>query len=465
MATVLRLANENGSTEVDLYSGTFKVDDWITYTPDAEGTFKHVPYGAQPSFEQYGINVELMALATSSGTSVSTIIAGQQAIFEALEGARRFHDDPHEYMSWWLEANADGETTRRSLLYKGSMQMLSKPVNPLLTCNAARAQLSLSRHPFWENDYHTTQYEYTVDVLGDARDFTNIKGDVLARPYAFQISGDTGGPLTEFWAGFRPEYWNTANFEPTWECEDGSMGTDSSVTDPDALARGSKSVRCDFSTETGMDKRLRVSVAQVCTANGHNSWLHQVGSYTALLRCKVTAGTIGVRLGQAYYYSPDTDYILSEEQFLTHTSYKLVDMGVVEIVPGGNYRWSTSDDTKQYTLAIFAEQVSGSGSLDVDCIILVPNRHSFYASGCQVSQLAGTPLYIYTGEDDRHIARGYFSGDPNYNINFSPSPQWGIPNGDSVLVVAGQRDGARTLGDKIDLTVLYIPRWSMYEGS
>lgn len=162
MADVLRLANIDQSTTIDLLDGTYKLRDrsWPTGSASLVNDYAPVPYGAHTSFQNFITQVETMDLVARD-TSVN-IRAAQRDIYAVLEGARQYGRKPlwtrpqatalHIPESWWLEWNVDGEPAKRSLIYEGSQALLTENcAGPFLSSGASLMRLALIRHPFWES--------------------------------------------------------------------------------------------------------------------------------------------------------------------------------------------------------------------------------------------------------------------------------------------------------------------------
>ena len=122
MAAVLRFIDDNSPPGTyDLLGGTLKLEarSWRTRTPAVVGKYRHVAYGAQAQFSHFGVLVEQMDLVGQD--TVSNLITGVNDIEDFLERARLNSMMPQRSTNVWLEAHADGESARRSLVYEGSL--------------------------------------------------------------------------------------------------------------------------------------------------------------------------------------------------------------------------------------------------------------------------------------------------------------------------------------------------------
>lgn len=464
MAVVLQLT---GWATVDLYGGVFQLarNGWSSRTATMVNNYTNLTWGVQAQFQHHEPVLEQMILEAKD--TDTNIIGAYRDIYKVLESARRYHANKFEDRAQWLSAHTDNESARQSLIYEGSIQMNSgNGVNPLLTCGAARADLTILRHPFWESTIGGTLTDTNLVCTGDTYTFNDIPGDVPARISEIELKGSTGGPLTEFWVGIRPRYEGFNVFDPVWECEDGTAGTDAAST-PDATASASDKILVDFSTTPTMAKRWQMSVSQ----SGSYAPLDYPqfnGSYRVLVRCQVSAGTIGIRLAWGYSGTPDAQRHYNEELYITNTSWMLVDLGHISIPPWGSKVYALSDNTEEFCLSIYAERVDGAGTLGLDLIILIPDQHMFHASGCSVEISGGNikQISLLTVANDELIAIGFDDG-PAYDVEVATN-EWYLPAGsgtvlgDSIMVIAGQRDSSHELNDDVDFQISYIPRWATY---
>jgi hypothetical protein len=468
MADVLRLANEGQTSTYNLLTGNLKLRDntWRTRTAPVQGGYRHTPFGAQSDFSHYGLVVEQMDLASSAGSS--SIRQAANDIEEFLENARRWNKDSLNIDSQWLEWNVDGESVKRALLYEGS---LSYPnyigVGPMLPNDKALARVAMTRHPFWETYPHVDENFSGADFscTGGKQILSAVPGKVPARIRSMQIDGTSslaGVEIETLWLGWREKYGGVANFDASLECEDGTNDTDATDT-VDGTASGSSKVQVDFSTETGLDRRMYITIH-----NHSISYYAQYrGRYRILCRCKSTAGstTLGVQLRTGYSSAQGTWVLPQEEIFITNTNWQLKELGEFQIPPMGmaESMGAAAYPLLHSTMEVWAEQISGSGYLDLDCLILIPSDHFLYIDQAGISYSGSpiNPVYVHTLANDTLIAYADYATTTKNNLDISVH-DWYIPVGDVMLVVAGQRAASHDLSDAVDITIDYHPRWFSY---
>ena len=164
MAARLRLANRSQTSTVDLLSGALKVgNEWKSRTPAIRQKYNNIPFGSQAEFVEMSKVTETFQLF-GEGTDTA-LIAADDAIQDVIEETRLWHADGLRNESWWLENNTANENARRALIFNMSLQDVSMPgVNHFLSCQAMRRQLSLVRHPLWENTSSST-LNFTARIL------------------------------------------------------------------------------------------------------------------------------------------------------------------------------------------------------------------------------------------------------------------------------------------------------------
>ena len=475
MAAVLRLANVGQTTTVDLLGGALKLraGGWQTRTPTQENQVQASRFGATASFQHYNMVTETFDLmGQGSNAALRTAINALEAL---QEQTRRWHSDPLVDESVWLEWNTDGENAKRSLIYEIGLQYpASRGVTPLLPFGALAVQLAVTRHPLWENVTADTYSAIGLAALGGTWTPTvgaSVRGTAPGRIATCSVygSGDTY-TLDKFWIGIREPRFGTAGFVSRWECENGTVGTDT-VKRKDAGEGASPSdtptynkVRVTYVT-TALAKRLSITVNDVCASN----WLHEAGRYVVLARCKVSGGTSAVQLRYGANQAPESGFAANESVYVSNTAWGLVSLGEVQIPPVGtrNNTYQTAD--VRYTeLQLWAEQIGGAGTwLDLDCLALIPAEHYVAASGAEINYSpAGTGAHVYVAEND--VITGYAEDTSNYARraleNLTPR-DWYFPVDGGMIVAAAERSTGSVLADVLNLSLSLRGRWLSYRSS
>jgi hypothetical protein len=432
VATVFRLADyaQTAGTIVDLHAGTLKLEaeSWSSRTAPMEGSYRYTKFGAQPKFDHLGVMVENFGLIGDD--TVANLITGHNNIMAVIEKARLYHEDPLQSESWWLEANANGESAKRALLYEGSLQALTGVgLDPLMATKKLRLGCSLSRHPLWES---TAKTEWSLlhdeaSCIGQYGKTISPGGTAPARIARLSLIIDPSvEPASQFvdslWVGIRPLYGGVTGYtgKALVMLIDGTAGTDTSLTVDDASAIGNvHKAQCAFATTTTEAKRLTMTMVQHAPVGG--AYAHMCGRYLLLLRAKTSAGTVAVRL--KFGGSTDAQFVSQTPVYITSTAWHWYEMGEV-VIPATSLQYPAADiyggisggsvaDVRNAQWEVWAERVGGICNFDFDGLVLMPCEHMAFARGGTVGQaVTGPALHVATNEAD--VSQGIFTDASGY---------------------------------------------------
>lgn len=356
----------------------------------------------------------------------------------------------------WLYWNTDGETAKRALVVDGSTEILSDEIySPLMGIDSIKLAVALKRK-VWENTSYTNVGTTGLSVTGGTWLIGNDAGTENQRIEGAFLYVKTVDKV-KFWAGIRPLYEGATDFDPLWECEDGTNYIDASDV-ADGGASGGNKVQISFSTAT-LAKRFSVTVDNVIGAGDHT---HFVGKYQVLARCKVNAGTTQVRvqLRSGFFYLFDTETVVQDTIIDGQTGWNLVDLGEVQFPPMGNRDGRPDSQLEFMALTIWAERLSVAGTLDMDALILIPSEHLFTCETSAGSLIDYGPEAYVTPTDERYaVARNNLSYWGNVDYHLPPS--WEYPIGGGVMVVAAE-GSTHTLTGTLNVSLWLVPRWQSY---
>src|SRR3990167_782933 len=385
-----------------------------------------------------------------------------------------WHRDEVEPYGIWLRTNLRNEGGAGGALRQALVTAARRSALTAFSYSAdnqsliAEYGLALERTPWWEDTTVGTKSATAVNCVGGTAGFSAVLGDVPARLALVSFRGVSGvtGPLTKFWLGFRTARLGTvANFQSYWSLRKGALfGSDTTggTSNVDTEAKDGYKAVCTFGTVATLLERVRIRVTDV-TANPGD----QRGSYAVLLRAKNTAaGTTRVRLKDGLYNSCNN---LHSRVLISSTSYQYYELGTVQIPSPGRYVAGVNMMTA-YAMAIDAERVSGTPSLDLAELVLIPTTEGFVASdtgGGGVEYVAADerPLYVQHRPEGR-IDAIYNSGSIPQYLG-SPTLVGGLPNHSAggILVVAGQRLASSVLADTVSLTLKVSRRGAQLRGA
>lgn len=414
--------------------------------------------------------VETMTLLVKGSSHNDLATKLQNLAVKALEIQQDIEDIPTQQHVWLRAQLADESGARKAYISQIGIDireaLWGPPVSP---GNFIRhCQLAVTRG-HWERDTVPNILSLnSVGTLGGSGNYGTIVGDLPARIRILSFVGDVGGggPLYELWAGFRTSRLGTvANFVPVWECEDGTLGTDASVdstSEVNTASPGSgsgKFVEVDFSSSESLVTRLTVEVEDV-TANADD----QRGTFAVLVRAKVGASTT-CRMRLLDGFSSSDDWRTQSRVVLSNTDWFMHALGTVVIPP--TLGLSSGAHLVKFSLRLQAERISGSGSLKVDCFVLMPLSEGFVHVAKAAVQYSGGQTWsarVHQFPDYSIVGISWGPSGPIANLDVDLQ-RYGLPVGAGMLFLLAQRETQQILTDTCDLQIYHIPRWLMLRGS
>lgn len=453
----------DGTTTVSFLTGTLKLrhGGWNAAGPAWQQGWTPQGYGGRYAFERYAPMVETLPLV---GQGTGDNLRDAVYAIELLMEKARLSTDNLLGLYVYLKAAGENEgSTRQSLIYGGKLDILSRgAADPLLTGGRIEALLTLYRHPLWESQYAGDSA--TMDALGGKLALTGGKGTApgrISRLSIYQDSAAATGP-DRFWVGIRYLTPGYTSFKPLWECEVGFAVTDAAATrtagdDASPADSGNNKIRVTYAT-TGLTKRLLMTVGQVYGSN----YLHAVGRYLVLCRCKVSAGESGVQLRYGVNGAADATFAQCESMIVDNTAWRLIPLGEVTIPATGVDATGFDADDAYYTeLQIWTEQISGSSTtLDLDTLTFIPSDHMVSFEGAALAASSGSYAYVDTLPNDTVIGfNDLLAAGARRPLVDLGSVDWYYPASGGLLVAAGERATSSVLADDVWVGVVGFDRW------
>jgi hypothetical protein len=466
MTEILKIQDDNDKS-YNLLTGTIRLIRGGYAQKTAVPNFEHdgLPYGGSAGFVKFQPMAEVIQVAGTE--SPTNLLAAERNIQGLLERARDYFTDPLQPAAVWLYNTSQGEYvqapdnhSKRALIYHGTLAIDNpdKFTGSFLNTSLF-GQLVIMRHPLWEDADGTAFIDDNVGVWADTSDMSGdakYMGNAPARVAALTISGFTNN-ITKLWFGIRPAYKGFTDFDPMWELENGTNGTDT-TTQTVTGASGGDAKRVTFSTAT-LTRRVTIQLSQAHTVS---NYIHFMGRYLVLCRCKVDASTeCGIRMHHGFV---DTPYAAQEEVLIDNTAWQLIELGEVTIPPRG-WRAAGSffyDNLSGYAIGLDAERLSGTGYLYLDALYFIPAEYMIAAQGLSNSFV---PIFsvITTPDDQVYSLVRSTAADSIPRLNPAvAAPNWWIPVDPGFAVVAAQPDTDHSLTETCDLTFNYRPRWKTY---
>lgn len=403
------------------------------------------------------------------GTSHDDIASKVRALDKKIVEANRYLSGRTDKLSVWLRDQKDAETYQRQALVRSIKGRPSATfAGPLFNQGKYIHEYSLSiERGHWEDTAKTDQVISSISAIGGVSSVWTVHGDYTARLAEMTIAPlSVAGTITRTWVGFRSNRFGTlANFKSKWEIENGSLSTDAATTtanDSTASGISPKSVRVSFATQTGLVERVKIGMSQVTTDYGD-----QVGEFIVLLRAKVNDGSTVCRVRLSSGYFGATNWNTRELVTVSGTGWNIYELGTVKIPEIGRSYSSESVASRQ-ALRLEAQRVSGSSTLDLDCLILVPYDEGFvYTSGGQIfgGGTTGT-LVVSNGPDGELAATGHNSvyGAAYYD-GVAVTLTGGVPVGTTGAIVVGANAADSNINDTLYFVITTYERWATLRGN
>jgi hypothetical protein len=457
--------NQAISEQLSLYA----FDEGLSMTRDG-WEMAVAPHGADPHTPV----ADAMTLI-AKGTSHDDLAAVLQSVDDMVRKMAYYAGDfPVErYQPWLYDQLEDESNARRAFLTAISSEVGSSLHGPTVSPgNLLRNyELAFERMPYWEEI--STNYLYNsgdgVSCAGGTWNYITdnswlptyggtIPGTEPARIERTSFIGWSGGPLYEFWMGFRTSRFGTpSQFETTWEIEDGTLANDTS-SGSDGTASGGSKATCTFGDESILP-RATITVGDVTGAI-----FSQGGRFNVLLRAKVgSSTTCYARLLDGF--SGSSLWRTQDRVKITSTSWLLHSLGEVSIPSTVNTTYS-SDFFSEFALRLEAERTSGSGNLDMDCLYLIPSAEgAIHASGGAVQTVGGSDALRVIGLPNGIVVGAGHSSSVPSQIADVTLQEYAAPVGDGILVLVGQRSSSHSLTDEVLLSLRIYPRWRTLRGA
>lgn len=345
--------------------------------------------------------------------------------------------------------------------------------------------IGIERTPFWEQPYPyiTTTAQTGLNVIGGyAKLYETIHGDVPARLAKLSMAPESSAIHGDYYVAFKTaRFGNPANFVPVWSLKDGHFYTDTTTTSDSSAYSGTR-VTCDFSGTATRRRRVGALTSYI-TAND----LDQRGSYSVLLRASMSDNTSIAKVWMAYGFGYESGGTGNEVALLgptyrsgvvisgarTLSYWTLFDLGTAINPPMRTQNGAALDN---FAITLDAERTSGSGSLYLDCLILMPRDDGFthlrLPSAGDIGSTDHMSIYQYADDSVNGLS------DVNGTTIWSPvtttgTVNWGLPDNDEqpYIVIAAQAyiggavDSFRSIkAQTAAMTYTFIPRWRTLRG-
>lgn len=466
MADVLKLKRD--ATELTLLASEgngLRVQKWFPKMADT-------PYVWIPPYLAESMDVLV------DRTSHDDLATSMQALDQMRRWAAMYRREPLLREPVWLHAKMGGETGERRAYVRAihgewRSDQMGGAGHP--AAYDALGRLQLERHPFWEapSAVTGTALSSPASEIAISHNYGSPAGDVGARIREFVIDLDAAADsIDRLWLGLRSTKFGTpGNFVPIWEFEDGSItGPDCGAPVADATASpggaGNTKRVVSFAGTPGWASRCGIEVEDV-SAN----YTDQIGRFLWLFRYKVDAGTeceVHLRWGSSFAAITE-NYIDGPIKVADNTNWDFLEMGEQQIPPHDmKPDITTSKDrwVQGSVVYIRARRTSGSGSLHLDCLCLIPLDEGYLIAkdiGCSHVNYF---VKYYKMPNDNSIALVLDALEQPRNWPAWSEDNFDLPPGSGNVIVVHTRSTQSVLADAITIpTIQWYPRWANLRGS
>lgn len=398
------------------------------------------------------------------GTTDDNLAANVQALDAMLLNAQRVNDFQN-FREVWLRAQMAGESGARQALVTAVKRSPNvQQTDPLAVQHYLRDYfLGLKRAALWEGTTLRTTTGTGISALGGKLNYSGLAGDRAARVALTRLASSSN--LNEFWLGVQSTRLNAtpANLNPIWNLRltaVANYGSDTTggTSNADATAQDGYKVVCTFATASSLAMRCIITTNEVSN--------QQYGRYMVLLRAKTTSTrTARVRLGMGNWYSGAGFFNTLNRVLISGNSWKLYQLGEVYLPVRPNM--NTVTGFRSAGFRVEAESVSGSGNLELDCLVLIPSLDGvLHVSG--TNPVSASWIYeVYHRPGGELYGKVLDSALTGIQIEeLHPDGQtWGLEPANGTLVCAGQYNGVSTKADTLDVTMSAYERWVTLRGA
>jgi hypothetical protein len=275
-----------------------------------------------------------------------------------------------------------------------------------------------------------------------------ISGSLPGRISESLIRSSTNTTANKIWMGIRNSNFGDTDFNPLWECEDGThvapaaLGSDSDNASP--LGTTDNIITYASTTDDVMILSLRLDQASSTT-----DWSDYYGDYNVLLRCKLSAAQ-SVKLQLKYGMSASTVFLECQQKYIDSTDWHFVEMGKISLPPWP--RLPSSESTLgNYQLRLHVQRIGTATTLSLDCFVLVPADHQAKFDSFSLASLEF--LQLNQNEDGTLAQYQESLTDMNANV-FASVSNWYYPiAGGQLVLVSEDTSGSSLVAGENELRI------------
>ena len=419
----------------------------------------------------------------ATGLSHDHLALVLQGLHQMQVWAAQYLGERLEQTPVWLYCALAGETNvRRALVYGIDVSYASGWYEAESASYMQNVMATLTRGPWeaeqWWEDMGVLAEQSGVCLTLDYSATDEVYGDLPARINLLRLATaaaqDAIDQYDRFWIGLRSadRHESLSEFVPIWECETtgGVLGTTAELIQDDTASPGGLGDTLVRITATDGLWALALTL-DLATITG--AYVANYGRFLALLRAKVSSGTYEVLMRWAY-----GNGALAAEGLLTEiagTDWDIYGVGQHSLPQRDLHAFPVDviapEADEHYQAQFWVRRTSGSGTLDLDCLINLPIDEAYaVVSGADMDYSVGAPtsayLYIGCAPEDTCQAIVLVPDTPSIHV----VPQLSLSNfylppglGNLYIVFAGP--WASDIADALAAQIGWTPRWLSLRGA
>ena len=226
-----------------------------------------------------------------------------------------------------------------------------------------------------------------------------------------------------------------------------------------------KCVRVTF-TDPTMKARWYMTVSEAASYPAA-----QVGKMLVLGRMKVSDGSTICRVQLASGFAGTSAYNKKSKLLVSGEEWRMYALGQV-MLPETGRSLSANTAILNQRLTILAERYAGTGTLDLDCLIMIPLDEGFISvnGNSDITAWLGPVEFsvrISRGADERISAAGARGTDPEpFYTDLAVQATGGFgPGGNVYIILAAQRVTGSFIQDEVNVALYLYRRWLTLRGA
>lgn len=437
-----------------------KITDGTTSVNLLDNTKYALEFGKDQISVKSGKQQTMVFYVNVHGATNATVQSNFNALIRLLDQGASWHQDGlmRQEKAVFLYRENSGETTgggAQALIYNYDVKMLPTTAVGAIQLLTPRLFIALSvTVGGWESPTQDAALFVSLSIHGghDSCDeldlFTPLRDSRIS---VLTVQNDMSSTLSKVWIGLKPGHTAATLYNPVWKLENGVLLNSSTLTTSTGKI-GTNIVQTAFGSPSMLD-RVSISLYNINPAMGTDAVLRYQGEFFVLARLKLTNANTDVfmKLGGGYKFS---EIAYNETvRFTGQTTWTYVPMGRITL-PATHRRGSIQELIAYYSLYLAAERNAGTGSLQMDTLVLIPYEH-FLSCDAEIDGTKSMNIVAYPdGAVDAYTYGSVIVAPPKITSvnNFYFPYDYRSGGNPPQIVVVGQ-DGGTTADKTLNVVV------------